>query len=88
MRLPVPSDISVPAEMHEPLAFHVVSEHCNTSGLENTPEDNLQFHLDEHFEPCGIRNHDWTSLHYDERKLEITLEEVEEVELGFLRITR
>jgi hypothetical protein len=85
MRLPVPDDVMVPPELREPLAFHIISEHANLAAMDNTPEDNLQYHLDDHFGPCGIRNHDWTSFHYDEDKLEIALEEAEEAELGLPR---
>jgi hypothetical protein len=88
MRLPVPADVRVPPELREALAFHCISAHCNAAALENTPEENLQIHLDEHFESCGIRNHDWASLHYDERKIEIVLEEAEEADFGYPRTTR
>lgn len=61
----------------EALAFHVVDKHCNTAGIHNRYADNLAFHHHDHFGPCGIRNHQYLDLSFDEDKLEQALEEVE-----------
>ena len=63
--------------MEEALAFHVVDKHCNSAGIHNSYADNLDFHRHDHFGPCGLRNHLYQDLSFDEESLEKALEEAE-----------
>lgn len=59
------------------LAMHLVGMHKNSAAIFNSAADNAVDHHHEHFGPCGIRNHPFTSLAYDDSEVEAVLEEAE-----------
>lgn len=68
----------VAGEQAEELAMHLVSEHADVLAVVRTRAENVDAHVAEHFAPGGIRNHEWTSLNFDQEKIEKALEEAGE----------
>jgi hypothetical protein len=61
----------------EDLALHLVGTHCNAAAIANGQGENQELHEYDHFGPCGLRNHPFWSLAWDEQKIEHVLEEAE-----------
>lgn len=64
----------------EARAFHLISAHMDVIAIIRSPALNADVHHEEHYGPCGIRNHDYADLSFDERVVEAVLEEVEGAE--------
>ena len=65
------------ADIGEQTAFHLVSAHCDGLAITRPHAENEDQHAHEHRGPGTIRNHPPGSLHYDEDKIELVLEELE-----------
>ena len=62
------------------LAMHLISAHADPMAVCRSGEDNADQHHHEHTGPCTIRNHTPASRVFDEKKIELVLEEIEEDE--------
>lgn len=60
------------------LAMHLVGVHKNSAAILNGPLDNIDGHHHDHFGPCGLRNHPYEDVSYDENEVEAVLEEADE----------
>ena len=76
---PAPSAAQVAWLADQGLAFHLISAHADPMAICRAPADNTAQHGPEHTGPGTIRSHwpDW--LGWDAARIELVLEEAEEM---------
>lgn len=62
------------------LRLHVLSVHANLAALRLTDREVKQHHHEEHFGPCGLRNHDYTDRTWSPEQARQRLDEDDDAE--------